>query len=54
MLIGVDEGVQVNAFGFPGGSDSAGQKVCGVVFDSPHVELDEALKELNWKGLLKD
>lgn len=54
VLIGVDEGVQVNAFGFPGGSDSAGQKVCGVVFDSPHVELDEALKELNWKGLLKD
>lgn len=51
MVIGVDEGSQLNVIGFPGGSSRAGQKVCGILTDAPNTEIDQVLNELEWKEL---
>ena len=51
MVIGVDEGGQLNVIGFPGGSSGAGQKVCGILTDAPNTDIDQVLHELEWKEL---
>lgn len=49
LAVGVDEGVYVNAVAFPDGLNHMDTPLKGV-FSKSNLEIDEALKLLNWKN----